>query len=180
MNSTLGSTATNPRILGWMSTAIVLSFWSQAQVDRHSSPIAATIDATQVKGLISKYMSGMFIQHIGNLINDSLWSEMLDDRKFYFAIDSNPEPQPAGAPNPIRERMHYKKWRPVGPEACSQGAGRRRTTATSPGSATYPLDISAAFTDDRKFLYWFAVASVAAGPQIEPGMTALSMPEQGR
>ena len=116
MNSKLGSAATNPRILELMSTAIVLSFWSQGQVDPHSSPIAATIDATQVKGLISKSMYGMFIKHIGSLINYSLGSKMLDDRKFYFAIDSNPEPQPAGAPNPIRERMQYKKWRPVGPD----------------------------------------------------------------
>lgn len=116
MNPTLGSIATNLRILGLISAAIVLSCWSQAQVDPHPSPIVATIDATQVKDPISKYMYGMFIEHIGNLINHSVWSEMLDDRKFYFPIDSKPEPQPAGAPNPTRQRMQYKKWRPVGPD----------------------------------------------------------------
>jgi alpha-N-arabinofuranosidase len=116
MNSMLGSIATNLRILGLISAAIVLSSWSRAQVDPHPSPIVATIDATQVKEPISKYMYGMFIEHIGNLINHSLWSEMLDDRKFYFVIDSRPEPQPAGAPNAIRQRMQYKKWRPVGPD----------------------------------------------------------------
>jgi hypothetical protein len=41
---------------------------------------------------------------------------MLDDRKFYFEINSKPEPQPAGGSNPMRERMRYKKWRPVGPD----------------------------------------------------------------
>lgn len=116
MNPTLGSIATNLRILGLISAAIVLSCWSQAQVDPHPSPIVATIDATQVKDPISKYMYGMFIEHIGNLINHSVWSEMLDDRKFYFPIDSKPEPRPAGAPNPTRQRMQYKKWRPVGPD----------------------------------------------------------------
>ena len=30
----------------------------------------------------------MFIEHIGPLIYRSLWSEMLDDRKFYFPITS--------------------------------------------------------------------------------------------
>lgn len=114
MNSTLGCIAANLRILGLISIAIILSSSSQSQVDPHPSPIVATVDASQVKQPISKYMYGMFIEHIGNLINHSLWSEMLDDRKFYFAIDSKPEAQPAGAPNAIRQRMQYKKWRPIG------------------------------------------------------------------
>jgi alpha-L-arabinofuranosidase len=116
MNSILGSIATKLRMLGLISTAIALSSWSQSQVDPHPSPIVATINTTQVKEPISKYMYGMFIEHIGNLINHSLWSEMLDDRKFYFVIDSKTEPQAAGAPNAIRQRMQYKKWRPVGPD----------------------------------------------------------------
>jgi alpha-L-arabinofuranosidase len=116
MNSTVGSIAKNLRIFGVISISIVLSSWSQAQIDPHPSPIVGTVDATQAKEPISKYMYGMFIEHIGNLINHSLWSEMLDDRKFYFAIDSKPEAQTAGAPNAIRQRMQYKKWRPVGPD----------------------------------------------------------------
>jgi alpha-N-arabinofuranosidase len=107
-------TATKLKLFALIS--IVLSSWSQAQVDAHPSPIAGTVDATQVKDPISKYMYGMFIEHIGNLINHSLWSEMLDDRKFYFPSDSKPDAQAAGAPNAIRQRMQYKKWRPVGPD----------------------------------------------------------------
>jgi alpha-L-arabinofuranosidase len=116
MNSTLGSIAANVRILGLISTAVVIPSRSQAQIDPHPSPIVATVDARQVKEPISKYMYGMFIEHIGNLINHSLWSEMLDDRKFYFAVDSKPDRQAAGGPTAIRQRMQYKKWRPVGPE----------------------------------------------------------------
>ncbi|PYY02563.1 MAG: hypothetical protein DMG64_11240 [Acidobacteria bacterium] len=126
MNSTLASIPTNLRILGLISSTLVLSSWSHAQVDAHPSPIVATIDAKQVKDPISKYMYGMFIEHIGNLINHSLWSEMLDDRKFYFPIDSKPETQPAGAPNPIRQRMQYKKWRPVGPGIQQSGLAVRK------------------------------------------------------
>lgn len=111
---TLSPIATKLRVFALIGTAIALSCWSHAQVETHPSPIVATVDATQVKEPISKYMYGMFIEHIGNLINHSLWSEMLDDRKFYFSIDSKPEPQPSGAPNAIRQRMQYKKWRPLG------------------------------------------------------------------
>jgi alpha-L-arabinofuranosidase len=113
---TLASIAIRLKFLSLISTAIALSCWSQAQVDTHPSPIVATVDATQVNEPISKYTYGMFIEHIGNLINHSLWSEMLDDRKFYFPIDSKPDAQAAGVPNPIRQRMQYKKWRPIGPE----------------------------------------------------------------
>src|SRR5206468_4846835 len=116
MNSTLGSIATILRLFGLISTAIVLSSWSLGQVDPHPSPIVATVDATEAKEPISKYMYGMFIEHIGNLIDHSLWSEMLDDRKFYFPIDSKPEPEQPGGPPIIRQRMRYKKWRPVGPD----------------------------------------------------------------
>ena len=112
---TLSPIAPKLKFFALISSAVILSCWSQAQIDPHPSPLVATVDATQVKEPISKYMYGMFIEHIGNLINHSLWSEMLDDRKFYFPIDSKPEAQPAGAANAIRQRMQYKKWRPVGP-----------------------------------------------------------------
>ena len=52
------------------------------------SPIVATIDAQQTAPPVSKYEFGMFIEHIGTLIYRSVWSEMLDDRKFYFPINS--------------------------------------------------------------------------------------------
>jgi alpha-N-arabinofuranosidase len=50
------------------------------------SPIVATIDAQQTAPPVSKYEYGMFIEHIGSTMYSSLWSEMLDDRKFYFPI----------------------------------------------------------------------------------------------
>ena len=68
---TLSSIATKPKFFGLISTAIALSCWSHAQVDAHPSPIVATVDATQVKEPISKYMYGMFIEHIGNLTAES-------------------------------------------------------------------------------------------------------------
>jgi alpha-L-arabinofuranosidase len=116
MNLILGRYCKSLKIAGVPLIASCLCALGRAQVDPHPSPIAATVDARQVKEPISKYMYGMFIEHIGNLINHSLWSEMLDDRKFYFLINSKPEPESAAAPNQIRQRMQYKKWRPVGPD----------------------------------------------------------------
>ena len=57
--------------------------------------IAATIDTQQVSPPVSKYVFGMFIEHIGKTMYGPLWAEMLDDRKFYFPITSA-EPANAG------------------------------------------------------------------------------------
>jgi hypothetical protein len=50
--------------------------------------LTVTIEAQQTAEPISKYLYGGFIEHIGTLIYRSLWSEMIDDRKFYFPISS--------------------------------------------------------------------------------------------
>ncbi len=50
--------------------------------------ITATINAQQVSAPISKYLYGGFIEHGGMLMYRSLWSELIDDRKFYFPITS--------------------------------------------------------------------------------------------
>ncbi len=74
-----------------------------------------TIDTQQTAPPVSPYEYGMFIEHIGQLIYRSLWSEMLDDRKFYFPI--KPEEPQAAAPaqgGPFRN-MQLRKWRPIGP-----------------------------------------------------------------
>ena len=80
------------------------------------SRIAVTIDAGETRAPISPYMYGQFIEHIGDLVNRSLWAEMLDDRKFYYAINSeNPAPPPAGR-GPMRGRAP-NRWRPIGPDS---------------------------------------------------------------
>ncbi|HVC30065.1 MAG TPA: hypothetical protein VND24_02685, partial [Steroidobacteraceae bacterium] len=78
-------------------------------------PILATVDTRQVSRPISPYPYGMFIEHIGPLVYRSLWSEMLDDRKFYYAISSRAAPAPAG-PRFLR-MMALRRWQPVGPDA---------------------------------------------------------------
>lgn len=77
--------------------------------------LKVNIDARQTARPVSPYEYGMFIEHIGSLIYRSLWSEMLDDRKFYFPVKA--EESLAGVPaqgGPFRN-MQLRKWRPVGP-----------------------------------------------------------------
>jgi alpha-N-arabinofuranosidase len=78
------------------------------------NPIVAKIDAQQTAAPISKYEFGMFIEHIGSLIYRSLWSEMLDDRKFYYEISSKEPDTTARAQSGPFRGMQLRKWRPVG------------------------------------------------------------------
>jgi alpha-N-arabinofuranosidase len=102
------------RIVG-LTVLLAACLPSAPAQENPASPLTATIDASQVSEPISKYDYGMFIEHIGNLINHGLWSEMLDDRKFYFPINSVVTADSPGN-NPRVARMRYKKWRPVGPD----------------------------------------------------------------
>ena len=77
-----------------------------------SSGIRAMIHAQNTRAPISPMIYGGFIEHIGNLINHSLWSETLDDRKFYFGVLAKPEEKPTDR----RGAMSYmQKWIAVGP-----------------------------------------------------------------
>ena len=74
-------------------------------------PIQATIDASQTGDPISKYIYGQFLEHIGGIVNNNVWAEMLDDRKFYFPITSHPPAEPAGPP---WRRTALRHWTPIG------------------------------------------------------------------
>ena len=76
-----------------------------------SPTIAATVDASKVGEPITRYIYGQFIEHLGDFINRGLWAEMLDDRKFFYPVNAQEEPEPT---NPFRRRM--RRWRPVGPQ----------------------------------------------------------------
>ncbi len=75
--------------------------------------INATIDASKTQPPITKYMYGQFVEHLGNIINSGIWAEMLDDRKFYYAVTSRAPVQPATAP---RGRAALRRWTPIGPD----------------------------------------------------------------
>ncbi|MBM3290216.1 MAG: alpha-N-arabinofuranosidase, partial [Candidatus Hydrogenedentes bacterium] len=60
---------------------------------------SVTIDAAQTGAPISKYIYGQFIEHLGRCIYGGIWAEMIEDRKFFYAVDAKESPwKSAGAP----------------------------------------------------------------------------------
>jgi hypothetical protein len=60
----------------------------------HADPVRVRIDGQQTSDPVTQYEYGMFIEPIGALIARTLWAEMLDDRKFYYAIVAEGKDQP--------------------------------------------------------------------------------------
>ncbi|HVC47066.1 MAG TPA: hypothetical protein VND90_07440 [Terracidiphilus sp.] len=87
---------------------------AQASAAQTPAPIAVTIHMDKTAPPTSKYEFGMFIEHIGPLIYRSLWSEMLDDRKFYFPITAAEPQAPRRGGFPA---MQLRRWVPIGPAA---------------------------------------------------------------
>ena len=93
---------------------------AQDSAPASATPIVATMDAGAPGDPISPYLYGMFIEHLGTLINHGLWSEMLDDRKFFFPITSGDEATfraiLESGDVELRPLIAIKHWRPVGPD----------------------------------------------------------------
>ena len=102
-------------MLAALSVIVCGAIMGQAAETQRPAQIVAAIDLKQTAEPVSKYEFGMFIEHIGSLIYRSLWAEMLDDRKFYFPINSKPEDEAARRAGGFRG-MQLRKWRPVGPD----------------------------------------------------------------
>jgi alpha-L-arabinofuranosidase len=77
--------------------------------------VQARIDASKTGAPISRYLYGQFVEHIGGIVNNGIWAEMLDDRKFYFPITAHPPAEPPAGPSEMR-RPPLRHWTPVGPE----------------------------------------------------------------
>ena len=82
--------------------------------------VIATVDAAKTGPPISPYVYGQFLEHIGSLIYSSLWSEMLDDRKFYYTVTNKvAEDLNAGQRGfggfPGRRNVGPGRWNPIGP-----------------------------------------------------------------
>ena len=92
---------------------------AQSAAPPRGQAVTATIDASKVGAPISPYLYGQFIEHAGGLIYGSLWCEMLDDRKFYYAVQPPPPEnpnRPQGGPGFGRRRgVGPGRWNPIGP-----------------------------------------------------------------
>ena len=90
-----------------MLMALLFTTLSSSQIQ----PIQATIDASKTGAPISKYIYGQFLEHIGGIVNNNIWAEMLDDRKFYYPINLHPPAEPSG---PSWRRTALRHWMPIG------------------------------------------------------------------
>jgi alpha-N-arabinofuranosidase len=90
-----------------------------AQTPASSQPVSASIDASRTGPAISPYVYGQFVEHAGSLVYAGLWSEMLDDRKFFYPVGPAPASAPdtgrRGAGGPFGRRVGPGRWNPVGP-----------------------------------------------------------------
>jgi alpha-N-arabinofuranosidase len=73
--------------------------------------VHATIDTSKTAAPISRYIYGQFLEHIGGIVNNNIWAEMLDDRKFYYPITSHPPAEPSGS---SFRRTVLRHWMPIG------------------------------------------------------------------
>ncbi len=98
---------------------ILLSIASAALAQQAvHSPIDVTVDARKTMAPVSKYEYGMFTEHIRDSMYRALWAEMLEDRKFYFPVNSAPDPAPRAAQSGGGPRgAAPRRWRPVGPDS---------------------------------------------------------------
>ena len=77
-----------------------------------SEPIVAQIDVSAQRAPMSKYMYGMFLEHLGNadvgdLIDDGLSAEVLDDRKFFYPVDT------IDIQVPVNKKDSVNQWVPA-------------------------------------------------------------------
>jgi len=52
----------------------------------------ATIDVSLTSAPVSPLIYGQFIEHLGRCIYQGIWAEMLEDRKFFYAVGSQDSP----------------------------------------------------------------------------------------
>src|SRR5579863_8241465 len=77
------------------------------------SPITVSVDLTQTSPAVSPYEYGMFIEPIRTLMSASLWAEMIDDRKFYFPITSQPTVDQGNVGGGPPRGAALRRWVPV-------------------------------------------------------------------
>jgi len=75
-------------------------------------PVQVVIETAKTGAPISKYIYGQFLEHGGNIVNEGVWAEMLEDRKFFNPITTK---APDAPPVPAwRRRGPPRRWTPIG------------------------------------------------------------------
>lgn len=96
------------------ATSLLATFLVAPASPAQSRTVRARIDASKTGAPISGLVYGQFVEHIGGIVNNGIWAEMLDDRKFQQAITARPPAEPPAAPSGMR-RPPLRRWLPIGP-----------------------------------------------------------------
>ena len=86
-----------PRVAGWIAAmgrvivfamlcAVLYAMLCAPAAQAQQKRVEAVVRAADTHAPISPYVYGHFLEHAGHLVNDVLWAEMLDDRKFYHPV----------------------------------------------------------------------------------------------
>ncbi|HOY22894.1 MAG TPA: hypothetical protein PK002_07045 [Cellvibrio sp.] len=113
MNNDIASITRRTMLLGTAGIAGALATPAFAM---SQTPLKGVINTNQKFPAINPYMYGGFLEHGANIINHSVWAEVLHDRKFYYGILQKEEPKPD--PKDFRASMAYiNKWTSIGSSA---------------------------------------------------------------
>lgn len=103
-----------------LSLTLVLGFACTTGGQSINTP-TAIIDTAKESALVSPYIYGQFLEHIGDMMYRALWAELLEDRKFYFPVMEAPPEEPGtgarteGGAVRRRRGVGPGRWNPVGP-----------------------------------------------------------------
>ena len=88
--------------------------WPRRAQSSSTAPVEISIDVAKRGPEISPFIYGQFIEHLGRCIYGGIWAEMLEDRKFYYAITD--EYRPYGAsPSAKFPIVSASPWQVIGP-----------------------------------------------------------------
>ncbi len=106
-----------------MKSIGVILFAAVSIVATHLSPVGGetmiSIDFSRDQGRISEYVYGQFIEQMGNCIYGGIWAEMIEDRKFFYAVGSDESPWRVHGKSEVfrvtmdEENPYVGKWTPV-------------------------------------------------------------------
>jgi alpha-L-arabinofuranosidase len=108
MNNKISNLSRRQLLIG---SSLVASSLSLPAMALEKSSIKALVNAKTKRPKISPFIYGGFLEHIGSLINHSLWSEVLDDRKFYYGVLEKPDEVPTDR---RAARSYVNKWIAMG------------------------------------------------------------------
>lgn len=107
---------TRTSALSRLVPTLALVSFAIGSLHAQTHPVQVSIDASKTGTPIAKEIYGQFLEHGGNIVNEGVWAEMIEDRKFYNPITEKAPPLPPAPALGPRRRTPPRRWIPVGGE----------------------------------------------------------------